>query len=62
MLHLPQPLGDDWFSWDPADLHNYPFGQRRRTPRCSAVSANVRKSQNSNDSPEILSLIIACQD
>ena len=24
---LPQPLGDDWFSWDPFDLDNYPFGK-----------------------------------
>jgi hypothetical protein len=24
---LPCPLGDDWLTWDPFDIHNYPFGR-----------------------------------
>ena len=61
MSHFPQPLGDDWFSWDPADLHNYPFGRRHRRPQRSLESSDSRKSRNSNDSRDILPSITACQ-
>ena len=60
MSHFPQPLGDDWLSWDPADLHNYPFGRRERETHSDLRGENRRKSPKIKQSRCISTLQEAC--